>query len=114
MPKATSTFVLEQCFIHRFHLMRLFHPIVILNHRDPTQWEPSWVWVGANRVWAARQLGWTHVRALVTGHCPHPSVEVPWERIQDYTVDGEFYVDRNGWLKLRGMTDFKKGEFPCG
>jgi len=76
-------------------------------------WERNWVWVGANRVWAARQLSWDTIPALVTGVCRHPStIEVEWDRIQDYTLDGEFYLDRNGWLKLRGMTDFKKGEFP--
>lgn len=90
----------------------MLNPIVILNHRDPACWERSWVWVGANRVWAARQLRWYTIPALITGECEHPSIEVEWDRIQEYTVDGEFYLDRMGWLKLRGMTDFKKGELP--
>jgi hypothetical protein len=90
----------------------ILNPIVILNHRDPTQWERNAVWVGNNRVWAAKQLGWTTIRALVTGECRAPATEVAWEDIQSYTGDGEFFIDRMGWLKLRGMTDFKLGEFP--
>lgn len=90
----------------------MLNPIVILNHRDSAEWEGNWVWVGANRVWVARQLGWTQIPALVTGTCSHPSTEVEWDRIQEFTCDGEFYLDNLGWLRLRGMTDFKKGEFP--
>jgi hypothetical protein len=90
----------------------MLNPIVVLNHRNPAEWERSWVWVGANRVWCARQLGWAHVPALVTGECRFPCTQVEWSRIQEHTCDGQFYIDRNGWLKLRGMTDFKKGEMP--
>jgi hypothetical protein len=90
----------------------LINPLIILNHRDPSQYKARYVMTGTNRLWCVKQLGWKTVPAIVTGDCDVPATRVEWEHIDDYFPDGEVYLGSQG-PRIRGYSNFLLGEFPC-
>lgn len=90
----------------------LINPLIVLNHRGEG-YQPRYVMTGNNRLWAVRTLGWDTVPAIVTGECEYACEPVAWEDIGDYFPDGEVYLGNHG-PRLRGFSDFTKGEMPCG
>ena len=68
---------------------------------------------GFNRVWCIKQLKWETVPAIVTGK-PDLHIEyhdVRWEEMDDYFKDGEIFLGPHG-PRIRGYSDFTKGEMP--
>jgi ParB-like nuclease family protein len=96
----------------------LVNPLIVLNHRDPKSFVPRTVMTGTNRLWCVRQLGWEIVPALVQGpvddvwHLIGPVPVRDIRHAQQFFSDGELYMSASGNLRLRGFSNFVKGEFP--
>ena len=93
----------------------LVNPLIILNHRDPARYKERWLKTGNNRYWAIKNLGWTHVPCLVTGHCDHPSTKVTFDEAQELIKDGTliYIVEAHGGiLQLEGVCKPESYEYP--
>lgn len=93
----------------------LINPLILLNHRPVEQYESMWLKTGNNRMWAIRELGWTHVPAIVTGECPfEPKEKVEPEDLPKYFRDGYPIIrDRHeGTIIMRGNALPEEMEYP--
>jgi len=90
----------------------LANPLIVLNHRDPQQWEHHWLMTGTNRHWAINFLGWKTVPCIVTGECEfEPKQLVRLDELQSYFKDGEVYLADTG-PRLRDVCLPEKYEYP--
>ena len=95
----------------------LVNPLIVLNHRDPTRYKERWLKTGNNRLWALKQLGWTHAPVLITGHCDYPCTQVTFEEAQEYIKDGELEMVEEAFgavLQLRNVCKPENYEYPDG
>jgi hypothetical protein len=78
-------------------------PLLVWNHQsaDPTLRmifnKPYHLRVGRNRMWAIKDLGWTHAPAIVTGSCEFPCEQIlTEEQLGAYWPDGHISVEPQG------------------
>ena len=90
----------------------LVNPLIVLNHRDPKNYEHHWLMTGTNRLWAVQHLGWERVPVIVTGECEfEPKVKVDPKDLQSYFKDGEVYLGTWG-PRLRNVCKPEDYEYP--
>lgn len=95
----------------------LVNPLIVLNHRDPQRYKERWLKTGNNRLWALKNLGWTHAPCLVTGICDHPAKKVNLQEANSYIKDGELecVVETHGAvLQLKNTCKPEDYEYPNG
>jgi len=102
---------LRPVFLEHIRTHGLINPLIVLNHRTDS-YKRRYVMTGNNKLWAVRTLGWETVPAIVTGDCEFECEPVDWDYILDYFPDAtEVYLGNHG-PRLRGWSDFTKGEYP--
>lgn len=78
-------------------------PLLVWNHQD--QFidlaqiinKPYHLRVGRNRLWAIKDLGWTHAPAVVSGRCEFPCEQITTEeRLRELWPDGHISVEPQG------------------
>lgn len=96
----------------------MVNPLILLNHRPIERYKPMWLKCGNNRMWAIRELGWSHVPVIITGECPYePKEKVEPENIQNYFKDGYAIIDETkmggvGSIYMRGNALPEEMEYP--
>ena len=87
----------------------LVNPLIVLNH-DRGKYKKKWLKTGNNRLWALKNLGWTHAPCLVTGACEYPCKQVTFEEAQGYCKDGTLSCDLEAHGEVLQMKDVCKPE----
>lgn len=87
----------------------LVNPLIILNHRGEG-YTTKYLKTGNNRLWALKELGWTHVPCIVTGSCDHPCIKVTLKEAESYFKDGRLVCKNTSLGKSLVLRDVCKPE----
>jgi hypothetical protein len=93
-------------------------PLIVWNHHRERidlahlSKKPYMLMNGRNRMWAIRDLGWTHAPAIVSGSCEFPCHRMAGPQdLEQYWPDGTLIVSNKG-LEVGGKTDARQRIYP--